>query len=172
MQSRQRKDRACSRTTATLSTSYLQTWDHCSFQPVSAATVVYTFYQGIGAPASYVGSLGDIYLDLSPKQEGLYGRLTSGWVQWTDPSDLFTNKLVRHTLYPSYVLWCSSTLRLMGWFSKDSVTSGAWIILLFLSPCHRQPESHLGGQILNRHLKYCVIPYRLAIFIALAQRVS
>ncbi|KAJ7476845.1 hypothetical protein B0H11DRAFT_1302135 [Mycena galericulata] len=85
------------------------------------------FYQisGIGPPpADLTGSHpGDVYIDLSPAQHALYGRLADeSWKRWFDPQpwDKTEENSVRHPHFRTRKLWCSSA-RGISWFTANTV---------------------------------------------------
>ncbi|KAJ7499900.1 hypothetical protein FB451DRAFT_47326 [Mycena latifolia] len=85
------------------------------------------FYQVSGRgppPADLTGAnLGDVYIDISPSQHGLYGKVADGsWKRWYDPQpwDKTDENIVRHPHFASRKLWCSSACGI-SWYTANTV---------------------------------------------------
>ncbi|KAJ6544341.1 hypothetical protein B0H19DRAFT_1170389 [Mycena capillaripes] len=77
-------------------------------------------------PADLTGSnVGDIYIDVSPRQYAAYGKVADGsWKRWCDPQPLNKTEdiIVKHPHFRHRLLWCSDA-KGVSWFVSTTVSS-------------------------------------------------
>lgn len=83
--------------------------------------IQYDEYQCIGVPTNawvmerLQGNIGDLFIDKTPGNHALYAKISATeWKKW--PGPLSITNVLRHPLYPNYVLWCHPSTMTISWF--------------------------------------------------------
>ena len=82
--------------------------------------VEYFEYQAFGQPLQNLGTIGDIYVDLTKGSHMLYAKVEDGWKRWPGPGQ--RNSSPRHPTYGTYMLWCRVEKNSLGWISQNLIT--------------------------------------------------
>jgi hypothetical protein len=94
---------------------------------VEVFRIPYCEISGLGPPPADLRNshLGDIYVDLSPAQYAVYGRVADGtWKRWYDPQPFHKTEaaIVKHPHFRHRLLWCSDAVGI-SWFVSTTVHS-------------------------------------------------
>ncbi|KAF8635357.1 hypothetical protein AX17_003640 [Amanita inopinata Kibby_2008] len=95
--------------------------------------ISYSEFQGFGAPEGMVGTIGDIYVDITHGNCALYAKVDDdGWKKWPGPGQ--RTDCLKHPRYPSHILWCKVERNTLGWIGMGHVTrilselAALWIV--------------------------------------------
>ena len=69
--------------------------------PTAPNTVYFFEYRGHSTPLPGIGTLGDVYVDITQDSYALFAKSIAGWVQWTAPAGL------QHPFLTDTILWVS-----------------------------------------------------------------
>jgi hypothetical protein len=81
-------------------------------------TIHFVEFRCVGSPPSDIGYPGDVWIDLTPDQFGLYAKVGADWKKW--PGLLtHSDSLISHPHIPTRTLWC--TKHRVTWLKHTSL---------------------------------------------------